>query len=437
MSTSKLSLKQRLTDAWANACERVRLTKEFFVAVFGKSPDSLHTSDDGLEQAVDLNLKNDVSISRSVRIIATIFSLVLIFVVWANLFSIDEVSKGDGKVVPSSKEQVIQSLDGGILTEMFVKEGEIVKAGQILAQLDTTRTSSNVEESAAKYRAVLASLARLESEVNGGPLRFSAELNDFPELVASERKLYQSRKEKFDSAISNIRDSRELIHKELAINTRLAAAGAASTVDVIRLKRQLVDLDMKESEMNAEYYVKAREEMAKVSAEVQSLAPVVKGREDLISKSTMRSPVRGIVNNIEITTIGGVIPPNGSLMNIVPLDDTLLIEARISPRDIAFIHPDQLAKVKITAYDYSIYGSLDGKVATISPDTTKDEQKPDVVYYRVYIRTDKDHLTNKHDQKFFITPGMVATVDIKTGSKTVAQYLMKPFNKVNEALRER
>lgn len=429
--------KRGLKGLWQRGAAYWLKVKAFYQAVFGRDSGTLYSANDGLDQAIEFNLKNDVNISRSVRIIVTIAILLLVGVVWANLFSIDEVSKGDGKVVPSSKEQVIQSMDGGILTQMHVREGEIVKAGQILGQLDTTRTSSNVEESAAKYRAVLASLARLEAEVNGGVPIFADELKDFPELVASERQLYQSRKGQYDASIRNIHESRSLISKELAINTRLAQAGAASTVDVIRLKRQLVELDMKASELNAEYYVRSREEMAKVSADVQSLAPVVKGREDLISKSTIRSPVRGIVNSIEVTTIGGVISPNGSLMQIVPLDDTLLIEARIAPRDIAFIHPNQKAKVKITAYDYSIYGSLDGMVATISPDTIKDEQKPDVVYYRVYIRTDRDHLINKHQQQFFITPGMVATVDIKTGSKTVAQYLMKPFNKVNEALRER
>ena len=163
----------------------------------------------------------------------------------------------------------------------------------------------------------------------------------------------------------------------------------------------------------------------------------LRGRQDLVSRSTLRSPVRGIIKDIEINTIGGTLPPNGAIMRIVPLDDTLLIEAQILPRDIAFIHPGQKARVKITAYDYSIYGDLPGEVITISPDTIKDEQKPDVVYYRAYIRTAKDYLLNKQDRKLFISPGMVASVDIVTGRKTIARYLIKPFNKVNEALTER
>lgn len=161
---------------------------------------------------------------------------------------------------------------------------------------------------------------------------------------------------------------------------------------------------MKEEELRGNYYLRSREELAKVSAEIASLKHALRGRSDLVAKSTLRSPVRGIVKDIQNNTVGGVIPPNGVLMHIVPLDDTLLIEAQILPRDIAFIHPDQKAKVKITAYDYAIYGGLDGKVVTISPDTIKDERKPDLVYYRVLIRTDRDHLLNKRQQKLFISP---------------------------------
>lgn len=156
-----------------------------------------------------------------------------------------------------------------------------------------------------------------------------------------------------------------------------------------------------------------------------------------MTRLTVLSPVRGIVKGIEVTTIGGVIPPNGKLMQIVPLDDQLLIETRISPRDIAFIHPDQAAKVKITAYDYAIYGGLEGKVVTISPDTIQDKVKPENYFYRVFIQTDSGFLKSKSGKQFAITPGMIATVDIKTGSKTVLDYLLKPFNKAREAMRER
>src|SRR5690606_4833734 len=163
----------------------------------------------------------------------------------------------------------------------------------------------------------------------------------------------------------------------------------------------------------------------------------IKGRSDALSRLVLRSPVRGIVKNIEVSTVGGIIPPGGQLMEIIPLDDQLLIEARMSPRDIAFIHPDQKATVKITAYDYAIYGGLEGEVTSISPDTIQDEVKRDDYYYRVFVRTKSSALANKNGKQFPIVPGMVATVDVHTGSKTVLQYLLKPLNRAREALRER
>ncbi|HCM63425.1 MAG TPA: secretion protein HlyD [Morganella sp. (in: Bacteria)] len=379
----------------------------------------------------------DVSAGRATTILFTIMFFLAIFLLWSALFNIDEVSKGNGKVIPSSKEKIIQSMDGGILEKIYVKEGQIVEVGEVLVQLDITRTQSTVAESESKYRALLAQQTRLTAEVNKTPLVFPEDLNGFTDLTNAEKRLYDSRRQQFESSMKNIHDSKSLLERELMINTRLAKEGASSAVDVIRLKKQLVDLNMKESDLLSDYYVKSREELSKVSAEIGSLSQIILGRKDMLSKSTIRSPVRGVVKNIEINTIGGVVSPNGELMNIVPLDDNLLIEAQISPRDIAFIHPGQAAKIKITAYDYSIYGGLDGQVVTISPDTIKDEQKQDLVYYRVYIRTDTDYLKTNTEKKYFITPGMVASVDIRTGNKTVLQYLIKPFNKINEALRER
>jgi adhesin transport system membrane fusion protein len=208
-------------------------------------------------------------------------------------------------------------------------------------------------------------------------------------------------------------------------------------VEVLRLQRQKSDLELKLTDVRSQYYVQAREALSKANAEVDMVSAVLKGREDSVTRLTVKSPVRGIVKNIKVTTIGGVIPPNGELMEIVPVDDHLLIETRLSPRDIAFIHPNQEALVKITAYDYAIYGGLHGVVETISPDTIQDEAKPEVFYYRVFIRTSQDYLTNKAGRHFSIVPGMIATVDIKTGEKTVLDYMIKPFNRAKEALRER
>ncbi|MDR6113218.1 MULTISPECIES: HlyD family efflux transporter periplasmic adaptor subunit [unclassified Sphingomonas] len=356
---------------------------------------------------------------------------------WAWFAELDEVATGSGRVVPTSREQVLQSLEGGILAKMLVRQDDIVKPGQILAQLDPTQAGSTVEESAAKYRAALAAQARLQAEVNGTSLTFSPELNAFPALKAEQQRLYDARRRSLASSIGLIDESLALIGREVGIGESLIAVGAASNVEVLRLKRQRADLDLKKSDLRSQYIVEARQDLAKVSEEVEALAPVVRGRSDTLSRLTLRSPVRGVVKNIEVSTIGGVIPPNGKIMEIVPLDERLLVEARIAPRDIAFIRPGQRASVKITAYDYAIFGGLEGKVSSISPDTIRDEVNPDVYYYRVFVRTTADSLVNKAGKRFPIVPGMIATADIHTGSKTVLQYLLKPLNRAREAMRER
>jgi len=312
-----------------------------------------------------------------------------------------------------------------------------VQAGQVLARLDPTRSESNVGESAARYRASLASSARLHAEVNDQPLVFPPELAKWTDLIAAETRLYNSRREQLEDSRRELRQALELVNTELGITQRLVKTGAASHVEALRLQRQKSDLELKLTDLRSQYYVQAREALSKSNAEVDMLSAVLKGREDSVTRLTMTSPVRGIVKNIKVTTIGGVIPPNGEMMEIVPVDDHLLIETRLSPRDIAFIHPGQKALVKITAYDYAIYGGLDGVVETISPDTIQDEAKPEVFYYRVFIRTSQDYLVNKAGRHFSIVPGMIATVDIKTGEKSVMDYMIKPFNRAKEALRER
>lgn len=356
---------------------------------------------------------------------------------WAWFFKLEEVSTGTGKVVSSSKEQTIQSLEGGILTKLNVREGEIVKQGQILAQLDPTRLESNVGESASLLMSSRATSARLRAEVNGTPLSFPQEVLKDTKLVKEETALYNSRRANLDESIAGLRQALSLIEQELSMTEPLVAKGAASEVEVLRLKREANNLRNQMNDIRNQYYVKSREELSKANTDVETQQQVVRGKSDTLSRTVFKAPMRGIVKEIDVMTIGGVIPQNGKLMTIVPLDEQLLIEARISPRDIAFIHPGQEALVKVTAYDYSIYGGLKGKVTTISPDTIRDEVKQDQFYYRVYIRTNTDKLTNKAGKQFSITPGMVATVDIKTGQKSVLDYLIKPFNKAQEALRER
>jgi adhesin transport system membrane fusion protein len=387
--------------------------------------------DDGLGEA------DDVKLAHSSRIILIAGALLLIGLGWAYFARLDEVTTGNGRVVPTMREQVIQTLQGGILAELYVRQDEIVEADQILAQLDPTQTESELEENASRYRASLARSARLTAEVDGTELKFSDELKAFPELIRAETDLYNSRLDKLKDTQSWLDEAMTLAKRELDINVSLNEIGASSNVEVIRLRRQLVDLELKRGDVQAEYTVQAREELSKANGEVQSLSSTVRGGSDSLQRLTIRSPVRGIVKNIEVTTRKGVIPPNGKLMEIVPLDDQLLIEARISPRDVAFIHVDQAAKVKVTAYDYAIYGSLNGVVTSISADTIRDETNASNYYYRVFVKTSEDALENKIGERFPITPGMVATVDIQTGNKSVLEYLIKPFNKVGEALRER
>ncbi|MBD1588754.1 HlyD family type I secretion periplasmic adaptor subunit [Pseudomonas typographi] len=359
------------------------------------------------------------------------------FLAWAGLFNVVEVSTGTGKVIPSAHEQLIQSLEGGIVTTLNVSEGDRVERGQVLAQLDPTKTASTVGESEAKYRAALASQARLQAEVSGQPLKFAPELDAWAPLTRAETELYNVRKQGLEATLAGIEASLRLLRAELEITENLAKIGASSRVEVLRLNRQRSELELKAIEAKSDYMVRAREELAKASAEADMQAAIIRGRNDALQRLTVRSPVRGIVKAIEVNTIGGVVPPNGQLMQIVPLDDQLLIETRIQPRDIAFIHPGQKAKVKLSAYDYSVYGSLDGEVVTLSPDTLQDEVKRDEFYYRVYIRTGDNALHNKAGKAFPIVPGMVATVDIRTGEKNVLDYLLKPLNRAREALRER
>ena len=362
-------------------------------------------------------LKSETHYSGAVRLIVISAALMLVALIWAWFGVLDEVSTGTGKVIPSSRDQV--------------------QAGEVVARLDPTRSQSSVGESAARYRAALAAASRLRAEVNDTRLTFPDELSGWPDLIAAETRLYTTKRAQLNDATKQFKASLALANRELAITQRLAKSGAASNVEVLRLQREKSDLELKLTDMRSQYYVQAREELAKASAEADSLAEVIKGREDTVTRLTIRAPMRGIVKNIKVSTVGGVVPPNGELMNIVPLNDRLLVEARLSPRDIAFIHPGQRAVVKISAYDYAIYGGLNGVVESISPDTIQDEVKPEIYYYRVFIRTDNDYVQNKAGRRFSITPGMVSTVDIKTGEKTVMDYLVKPFNKAEEAMRER
>lgn len=249
--------------------------------------------------------------------------------------------------------------------------------------------------------------------------------------------LYDSRRRNLDVNSASLREQLALVSRELTLTEPLVKLGAASDVEVIRLRRQVNELTGKLDSLRNQYVIEANSDYTKTMADLDIARQTLAGRQDQLNRTELTSPVRGVVKNLDITTIGGVVQPGGVLMEIVPIEEQLVIETRINPRDIAFIRPGLPTTVKITAYDPSIYGTLAGKVDRISPDTIQDEVRKDQVYYRVYVRTDHSSLRTKAGKLHPIMPGMVATVEIKTGAKTVLQYLMKPINKASEALRER
>lgn len=386
-----------------------------------------------------LSMQDDLA--RQGRIYSSVIWLTLIglvmFVGWSAWAILDEVTVGTGKITPSTHAQVIESLDGGIVSALMVKEGDIVEREQMLARLDPTRFQSNYGEAAARVRALRASSERLRSELTGEPLRFSAESMREPDLVARERQLYESRRRNLNETVANLQQTYQLVMAELRMTQPLVAKGAASNVEVIRLQRQATELKGKIDEARNQFAVRAREEQVKNNADLDAQLQVMAGKADQLDRAVINSPVRGIVKDIQVNTVGGVLQPGGKLMEIVPLEDQLLVETRINPRDIAYIRPGLPATVKVTAYDSSIYGDLKGAVEVVSPDTLQDEVRRDQFYYRVYVRTQSAELKNRNGKSFPILPGMIANVEIKTGQKSVMDYLIKPLNKLNEALRER
>ncbi len=370
-------------------------------------------------------------------IIPLICALVLAFLVWTVFAKLDEVAVGPGKVTPSSKSQIIQSLEGGIVDSISVHEGDTVSPGQKLASLDRARFKSTVGETESKTLSLEAAAARLRAEITGASPQFSAAVRAIPGLIAREMALYDSRRRNLDVNSASLREQLALVSRELTLTEPLVKLGAASDVEVIRLRRQVNELTGKLDSLRNQYVIEANSDYTKTMADLDIARQTLAGRQDQLNRTELTSPVRGVVKNLDITTIGGVVQPGGVLMEIVPIEEQLVIETRINPRDIAFIRPGLPTTVKITAYDPSIYGTLAGKVDRISPDTIQDEVRKDQVYYRVYVRTDHSSLRTKAGKLHPIMPGMVATVEIKTGAKTVLQYLMKPINKASEALRER
>lgn len=364
-----------------------------------------------------------------------LFAIVALGYHWADTAIVDEVTRGQGKVIPSSREQVIQSLEGGILVDLPVREGDVVERGQVLLRIDDTRSGASLREGQARANALRAEIARLRAEASGGSLEFPAEVP--AALRERERKLHVSRTTALEESIAAMSRNLALAEEELAMTEPMVARGAVSEVDVLRLRREIIDLRGRIQERRNTFRTEARGTLGEKEAELAGVVELLTARADQVERTVVRAPMRGTVKNIKVTTLGGVIGPGEDIMEIVPLEAQLLVEARIRPADVAFLRPGQDATVKLSAYDYSIYGGLHGRLEHISADTIRDEVNPRESYYRVLVRTDSAALQGK-DGPLPVLPGMVATVDVLTGRKSVLDYLLKPVLKVRDsALRER
>lgn len=360
------------------------------------------------------------------------------FLVWAAFAQLDEVAVGEGKVTPASKGQVIQSLEGGILAEMPLREGDIVEAGQNIATLDPVQARALMEEALVQISALQARAARSQAEMaDQDEVIFPEEIANDRSVIERERQLFTANRRAFKENIANLKTQLNLAEEELRLVTPLLKSGATNEVEVLRLRQKAVEYSSKLAATQSEYYVALNADFSKTMADLEPLLKVREGRADQLRRTVITSPTRGIVKDIRVSTIGGVIGPGGILMEIVPLGDQLLIEAKLSPRDIAFIRPGQDATVKITAYDSSVYGTMSGKVDRVSPDTIEDQVDKRIYYYRVYVLTDQAYLETKDGKRHPIMPGMVATTEIRTGQNTVLGYLLKPLRRAGEALRER
>ncbi|MCP1649135.1 HlyD family type I secretion periplasmic adaptor subunit [Pseudomonas sp. GD04087] len=416
---------------------------------------------------------------RVVRLtIWILIGFVAFLLLWAHFAQIDEVTRGEGKAIPSSKVQKIQNLEGGIVSQIFVHEGQVVQAGEQLMRLDPTRFQSNVGETEADRLAMFLRVERLSAEVEERALNIPDDVRaKVPGQASSEEALFHSRQQQlkdetdglqqqlvqkqqelreFVSKQAQYRNSLNLLRQEISMSEPLVAQGAMSQVELLRLKRGEVEnrgqldattlaipraeaavkeVERKVAETRSRFRSDALKELNEARTELSKATATGKALEDRVSRTLVTSPVRGIVKQLLVNTIGGVIQPGSDLIEIVPLDDTLLVEARIRPQDIAFLRPGQHAMVKFTAYDYTIYGGLQADLEQIGADTVTDDDGNS--FYLIKLRTRKSHL-GSDDKPLLIIPGMIATVDIMTGKKSILSYLLKPILRAKaEALRER
>lgn len=361
------------------------------------------------------------------------------FLIWANWAELDQITRATGQVIASSRNQVIQAPDGGVLAAIPVREGVQVKRGELLARFDKTRTEAGYLESAAKAAALTATVARLNAEIVGGEPRFPPELNNYPEFRITQLALFKKRQAAVREEISALEQSRTLINAELEMNMPLLKTGDVSRAEILKLQRQAAEIQGQITNRRNKYLQEIQTDLAKAQEDLAGVQQIVAQRKEQLAYTDIRSPMDGTVRNVRLTTLGGVAKPGEEIMQIVPLNDDMIIEVKVKPADIAFVRPGLPASVKLDAYDYTIYGALAGEVIYISADTLNEEVRGnDQPYYRVQIKTQARNLVGRQNQRIEIQPGMTATVDIKTGSKTVWRYLTKPITKtMQESLGER
>ncbi len=437
----------------------------------GKQADMDGDFDDNADWAIAEQTPEGARILVWISVVA-----VFVLIIWANFAVLDEVTRGEGKVIPSRQVQILQSMDGGIVSEILVKEGQSVKVGDLMLKVDPTRMVSSLRENRSQYMALLAKSARLKALAEGSRFMPPQEVvAEAPEVVEQERTLYESRKAELDATMGvsrqqasqrsqeliSVRAKREqaiqsynLTAKELDMTRPLAKSGAISDVELLRLERDVAHYQGERDSANADiprlesavaeanrkiqeieltFRNVARSELSETNAKLNGLLEGSSALEDRVKQTEIRSPVNGTIKQLKVNTVGGVVQPGKDLIEVVPSDDALLLEARVLPRDIAFLHPGQKALVKFTAYDFATYGGLEATLELISADTVVDEKGN--AFFLVRVRTLSNSIGT---QKFPIIPGMVAEVDILTGKKSVLAYLMKPILRAKaKALTER
>ncbi len=355
---------------------------------------------------------------------------VVALLVWANVATIDQVTRAQALIIAEARTQLIQSPDGGVITQLHVKEGDIVKAGQILVTLQKERAQAAVSDTSAKVAALQITLARLQAEVYGKPLKFDTELRSYTEYIRNQTDLYNKRQTAFHDDINAVKHMLKLADEELQMNQQLEAEGDVSRAEVLRLQRNVADIRAQMINKKNKYFQDAQAEMTKAQEELSTQTEQLRDRNQLLEHTELIAPVDAVVNNIRVSTLGGVVRPGDTIMELLPASESLIAEAKIPSSDIAFIALNQDASIKLDAYDSSIYGALHGKVSYISSDTlTEDTKQGPFAYYRVRIRLTDKEFKGEKAKDIQLRPGLSASVDIKAMDRTVLSYLTKPITK--------